>query len=142
LLLAAFQSLGTLPTWILVIMAVIVAYRVTKGGAGSAVSELSKANEVLTRAVHEEREKREALGGEVRDLGKENALLKGRTDFASSLAAALGPLSEWTAGHEARAQERHEAQMAAATKNTEAVLLVLERIGERFGPDDEGRRHG
>lgn len=136
MLLAAPGILGTLPSWILVAMALFVAWRVSKGGGSSAVSELSKANEVLTHTIQEERQKREALGGEVRDLGRENAELRGRTDFAAALSSSLGPLLEWTAGHEARSQERHAAQMEASHKNTEAVLMVMERIGERLGPDN------
>lgn len=128
--------LGTLPTWILVVIALGAAWRMSRGGTGSAVSELSKANEVLDKRLHEERQKREDLGAEVADLRTQNAELKGRTDFAAALAAALGPLSEWTIGHETRAQERHEAAMKNSSKNTEAVLLVLDRIAERLGPDD------
>src|SRR5581483_5079828 len=97
-------------------------YRLSRGGGGSAVNELAKANEVLTTRLREERHAKEQLGGEVRDLRVELGELRGRTDFAAALAAALAPLLEWTGGHETRAQERHEAVMGA----TRQQLVVLE----------------
>jgi hypothetical protein len=69
---------GTLPTWILVGIAILAAWRLSKGGAGSAVSELDKSNQVLTRSLADTREK---LGSEIRDLRIENGELRGRTDI-------------------------------------------------------------
>lgn len=92
---------GSLPTWLLLAMAVTVAWRVTKGGGGSAVSELSKANEVLEKRLHE-------IGAEVRDLRIEKARLEARTDFEGALTRALGPLAEAMGIHEAGARDRTE----------------------------------
>lgn len=119
-------------------MALFVAYRISRGGGGSAVSELAKANEVLEGRLHDERDAKEQLGGEVRDLRVELAELSGRTDFAAALAAALGPILEWTAGHEKRAQDRHEAMMSSTQANTDAVLGVLELVAQRLGPEPNG----
>lgn len=83
-----------------------VAWRISRGGAGAAVQELSEANRVLERRVHE-------LGGEVRDLRIENASLKQRTDFAAVMA-----------DHERKAEHR-----------SEAMLGVLNLIAARLGPD-------
>lgn len=97
---------GTLSQWLLVAVAVFVAWRITSGGGGSAVQELSAANKVLTNRVHD-------LGSEVRDLKIENERLRQRTDFQAVLS-----------DHERRAQERHT-----------ATLGVLELIAARLGPD-------
>lgn len=130
MLLAASTVLGTLPTWILVVLALTVAWRVTRGGGGSAVSELSKANEVLTNAVHEEREKREALGAEVRDLRAENAALGERTDFAKALAGQAatseGHILTTIAAHETRAIERHA-----------QLVVILELVAKKLGKEEE-----
>lgn len=91
------------------VLTLAVSWRVSKGGGGSAVTELSKANEVLTHRVKE-------LGDEVRDLRIENAKLKARTDYQAVISE-----------HEKRAQARHEAQ-----------LHVLELIASRLGPDPNG----
>jgi hypothetical protein len=81
-------------------------WRLTRGGAGSAVSELSLANRVLEKRNHE-------LGAEVRDLRIEVAELRTRTDFAAVIAQ-----------HEERAQSRNV-----------AILGVLDLIAARLGPD-------
>jgi hypothetical protein len=69
------------PAWLALAFALAVAWRISRAGGGSAVSELSKANEVLTRRVNE-------LGAEVRDLRAANAELSTRTDFAQMRSAA------------------------------------------------------
>lgn len=131
-MLMAASVVGTLPTWILVGFALFVAFRVSKGGGGSAVSELSKANEVLTRRTHE-------LGAEVRDLKIENERLKARTDFAQALTPVLESIAQGTnasearqvaimdaqASHEDRAQERHA-----------RTLGVLDLIAKRLGKEE------
>lgn len=104
---------GTLPNWLLVVLAVAVAWRLSRGGGGSAVSELSKANEVLTKRVQE-------LGSEVRDLRAENAELRGRTDVALAI-------DHWGSEHERRAQERHL-----------ATLHVLDMIARHLGEEPDG----
>lgn len=112
-----------------------VVNRVTRGGAGSAVSELSHANRVLEETLRDERQAKEQLGAEVRDLRVQLAELAGRTDFALALTAALAPIMEWTLGHERRASERHEAAMAAGARSTEALLGVLEQMARSLPPE-------
>lgn len=129
---------GTIPSWVLVALALFVAWRVSRGGAGSAVSELSEAGRVLEKRLAEERAAKEALGAEVRDLRVELGEVRGRTDFATALGAALAPVLEWTAGHERRAQERHEKMMETSTTNTSRVVAILELVAERLGPEPNG----
>lgn len=128
-MLAAQFVWGSIPTWALFLLALVVAWRVTKGGAGSAVSELSKANEVLTTRVHD-------LGSEVRDLRVENAALRERTDVTLAIAPAAQRIIDETRAvateHERAAIERHELQLAAARSQ----LTVLGMIAERLGPDN------
>jgi len=108
---------GTIPTWLLVLITLAVMWRVTRGGGGSAVSELSKANEILDKKNHD-------LGSEVRDLRIENEGLKARTDFAAALAEGLKPVTDWTALHERRAQERHEASVHALEAIRDRMLAI------------------
>lgn len=111
---------GTLPTWILLAFAIFFAWRITRGGGGSAVQELSAANAVLTR-------RKDELGAEVRDLREENATLKARTDVALALVPVLDAMN----AHEDRAAARHTAQ-----------LHVLDMIAHRLGPDPNGGGNG
>lgn len=106
-MIAALHGIGDVAGWAALALALIAAWRVTRGGAGSAVQELSEANRVLDARVHE-------LGGEVRDLRIENAELRERTDYAAVMAA-----------HEETALERHK-----------ALLNVLSLIAARLGPDE------
>lgn len=87
---------------LIVALGFFTAWRVTRGGAGSAVQELTAANKVLEH-------RKDELGAEVRDLKAENAALKARTDYEASLTAALGPLAEALGTHERGARERSEA---------------------------------
>lgn len=128
-------SWGAIGQWFAVLVLVLIAWRVTRGGAGSAVSELSKANEVLTQRVHD-------LGAEVRDLRVENATLKERTDVALALVPAVREIvSTITASieaHEARglaALEQHERR---AERRGTAGLNVLKLIADRLGPEPNG----
>lgn len=105
---------SALPSWTLLVVALVIAWRVTKGGGGEAVTELSKANEVLTK-------RKDELGAEVRDLRAETARLKERTDVATALVPVLAALE----AHEQRAAERH-------TRH----LDLLAMIAERLGPDN------
>ena len=100
---------GTLPTWLILAVGLIAAWRISKGGAGAAVSELSAANKVLEASL--------------RDARRELSELRGRTDVA----IALGPVLEWTSAHEQRAQERHV-----------GMMFVLDLIAQRLGPDPNG----
>lgn len=118
--------LQDVPTYLIAIGALAAAWRISRGGGAGAVSELSRANEVLEKALRDERVAREQLGGEVRDLRIENSSLREKTNFAGALTAALQPLVEWTHEHEKRDQERYESQ-----------LKVMGLIAERLGPDPE-----
>ena len=83
-------------------------WRVTRGGGGAAVQELTAANKVLERRNHE-------LGSEVRDLRIRVAELTTRTDFAGVMAE-----------HERNAAER-----------TDRILAVLDLIAKRLGPEPD-----
>lgn len=113
---------GQLAVWIPVGMALAVAWRITRGGAGAAVGELERANHVLEASLQREREShqltKDKMGAEIRDLRVEVGELRGRTDVALAINA-------WGEQHEQRAQERHIAQ-----------LNVLEMIAARLGRDD------
>jgi hypothetical protein len=105
---AAFD-VGTLGQWVLVLIALFAAWRIARGGGGTAVHELSEANRVLEKRIHE-------LGAEVRDLKIENQALRARTDFGAVIAK-----------HEERAESR-----------TDGILKVLDLIAARLGPDEHG----
>lgn len=105
---AAFD-VGTLGQWVLVLIALFAAWRIARGGGGTALHELSEANRVLEKRLHE-------LGAEVRDLRIENEALRSRTDFSAVIAS-----------HEVRAAAR-----------TDGILKVLDLIAERLGPDEHG----
>lgn len=105
----AVDVAGSIPAWVTLALLLAVGFRLSRGGGGAAVQELSKANEVLSRRVNE-------LGREVRDLRVENGKLRERTDFAAVIAT-----------HERRAEAR-----AAKT------LTVLDLIAARLGPEPNG----
>lgn len=98
---------GSVETIAVLVLTAGIAWRISRGGGGSAVSELSKANEVLERRVDEQ-------GKEIRDLKMKNAELASRTDFGATMAI-----------HEERAAQRHQ-----------ATLRVLDLIAARLGPDN------
>lgn len=81
-------------------------WRISRGGGGSAVQELTAANRVLERRNVE-------LGAEVRDLRVKVAELEQRTDFSSVMRE-----------HERKAEQR-----------TEKLLHVLDLIAQRLGPE-------
>lgn len=141
-MLLGVDFLGTVPGWLTLGVLMATLFTLKRGGVPGAVGELSDANQALADALKRERGKAEQLGGEVRDLRVELAELVGRTDFAGALAAALGPILEWTAGHEQRAQERHESSMAAVNRNTDAMVNVLELVARTFGPDPDHPSRG
>lgn len=99
---------GSLAQWLPVLFVAAIAWRISRGGGGAAVSELSASNRVLEKRVHE-------LGAEVRDLRIENAELRQRTDFGAVIAE-----------HEARAQERHEGTL-------KVLNLIAARLGKERG---------
>jgi hypothetical protein len=111
---------GTLPTWLILAVTIFAGWRISKGGAGAAVSELDKSNDVLTRTLAEVRDR---FGAEIRDLRIENGELRGRTDVA----IAFAPVLEWTVTHEQRAQERHT-----------SMIVVLDLSAARLGPEPNG----
>ena len=86
-----------------------------RGGAGQAVEGLQATNRELQRQIH-------VLQEQVRELTKENAELRGRTDVT----VAIAPLIEWSVSHETRAQERHD-----------GTLKVLDLIASKFGRESE-----
>lgn len=116
---------GNLPNWILIALALMVAWRVSRGGGGSAVTELSKANEVLEKRVHD-------LGAEVRDLRIEKASLEARTDFEGSLSRAIVPLAD-AMGAQTAQLDRHE--VGAQARSERLITLIDERI-----PADPGKK--
>lgn len=133
----AASWVGTVPTWLLFVMGLGVAWRLSRGGGGSAVSELSKANEVLTKRTHE-------LGAEVRDLRVENEHLKARTDFAQALA----PILDGVVSSQAAAERRQESIMATLATHEERAenrfqrtTDVLVMIADRLGPDHPAEAH-
>lgn len=97
---------GDVAQLVLVLALALGLWRLTRGGAGYAVQELSAANRVLERRNHE-------LGAQVRDLRIKLARLESRTDFAAVMDA-------------------HERNAAARSA---AVLQVLDLIASRLGPD-------
>lgn len=101
---------GSVPTWALLVMAIIVAWRVTKGGAGSAVSELSASNQALEKALEKSKSTAETQA-------KQIAALEAKTDVV----LAVTPLM---AEHERHAQERHG-----------ATIEVLEAIRDQIHAD-------
>ena len=64
---------GNAPSWILVLIALTAAYRLTRGGGGSAVSELTAANKVLEESLSRTRD---ALAAEEQRI----KALEARTD--------------------------------------------------------------
>ena len=141
-MLAAMSWAGSLPTWLLLGMGLIVSWRVTKGGGGAAVTELSEANKVLERRTHE-------LGAEVRDLKVENERLKARTDFAQALAPILDGVVA-AADRAARREEtiittlaQHEERAETRFQHTTNVLgLIAERLGPESPEPGPERRSG
>lgn len=99
---------GSLPTWLILVGGLFVMWRLTRGGGGSAVTELSKSNEVLSEAL--ERQKKIAD-----DQAKQIAALESKTDVV----LAVTPL---IATHEQKAQERHD-----------ATIEVLHEMSRKLG---------
>lgn len=113
---------GTLPGWLTLITIVGALVAFVRGGFGSseAVRALRDERETLSEVVEQQRSKIESQGREVSEL-------RGRTDVSIALVAALTPINEWTAGHEARAQERHD-----------KTMIVLDLIAGRLGSEPNG----
>ena len=107
---------GSAPTWLLLVIAVGATWRVTKGGGGAAVEELSKANEILEKALNRERE-------DGIDRQRRISALEAKTDVV----LAVTPLM---ADHEKRAEERHK-----------GVVEVLEAIRDSIASSTNGKEH-
>lgn len=103
---------GSIPTWLLLFIAVVAAWRVTRGGAGSAVTELTASNKTLEEALNKAR----AVADE---QAKQIAALQSKTDVVLAVTPLL-------ADHEKRAQERHD-----------ATLHVLEALAAKISREDE-----
>lgn len=78
MILAAAGYANDLLQWTSLGILAVTIWRITRGGGGSAVQELSAANRVLEKRNHQ-------LGAEVRDLRVRVAELEQRTDFATAL---------------------------------------------------------
>lgn len=115
---------GTVPTWALFALAIAVAYRISRGGGGSAVSELSKANEVLDKRHVADVEKLHGKDVEI-------AALLAQKDVALVIEPVAERIVGELAKHEQRAIERHEKIM----RNGDAQLDVLQLVADRLGPD-------
>ena len=98
---------GSLPTWILVVIGLAFAWRITRGGGGSAVSELTAANQVLTHALEEQRRITD-------DQAKEISALQSKTDVV----LAITPLMQ---SHEQKAQERHESTVKVLSEMSDSL---------------------
>jgi len=98
---------GSLPTWILVVIGLAFAWRITRGGGGTAVSELTAANAVLTHALKEQRDISDKQA-------KEIAVLQSKTDVV----LAITPLMQ---SHEKNAQERHESTVKVLAEMSESL---------------------
>lgn len=120
-------DVGSLPGWITLVVLLAGFYLFVRGGGGVALGHLRDANEVLTKTIADQDAK-------IRDAERELSELRGRTDVSIAIAAAIGPLIEWSAMHEQRAQERHEAMLRSQDK----TMVVLDLIASRMGPDTNG----
>lgn len=109
LLVVLSSGSGFILQWASLAVLAFTLWRITRGGGGSAVQELTAANRVLEKRNHE-------LGAEVRDLRIEVEKLRQRTNFAAVM-------------------EQHE---QSAQKRAEGILTVLDLIASRLGSDGGG----
>lgn len=123
----ASSWIDQVPTWALFSLAMLAAWRVSRGGGGSAVSELAKANEILTK-------RKDELGGEVRDLTAELAASQARTDITKALEPAVEKITGALSAHEERAIERHQQQLDQGAKQ----IIILGMMAEKMGADPNG----
>lgn len=130
-MLLATSVFGTLPGWLTIAAVIGAAWSFRRGGGGSAIESLQIANRVL------EKDNR-GLAVKVDELTKEVAVLRGRTDVAVQ----VQPIQEQLTKHELRAQERHDGAQLRADERSKSLLLVLDLIARRLGPDtnDHGER--
>lgn len=101
---------GSVPTWAILVVGIFAAWRVSRGGGGSAVTELSAANQVLEDRDRRRQHELEAQAGKI-------AALESKTDVV----LAVTPL---IAEHERHSQERHD-----------ATIKVLEAIRDQIHSD-------
>jgi hypothetical protein len=119
-MLVASAWAGSLPNWILIVIALGVAYRVTRGGGGQALQELSIANTVLTKGA-------EAREHSIAELKTQVALLEQKTDVST----VLQPFVKWATEHEVADQERHETTVAAFGAVADRLTHFDERADAR-----------
>lgn len=105
---------GSIPTWLLLIFGLVVAWRVSRGGGGQAVTELSEANKVLTKAL----EKNERITAE---QAQQIAVLTGRTDVVLAVRPIMEELDR-------KAQDRFEAAQIQSREHHDATLAVLQAM--------------
>jgi hypothetical protein len=111
----ATDPVSTFTSGAALVMLVAIAWIVYRGGGGTALDVLQKANKVLEEKVHD-------LEAQVTSNAKTIAELQARTDVAE----ALEPLMAWAHTHEHNAETRSARQ-----------LTVLELIANRLGPDGD-----
>lgn len=112
----AAVAIGTVGQWLTVATVAVVALLVWRGGGGAALAVLETANRILERRVHELEEKSRADGLKIAEL-------TAKTDFT----LALAPIHAEIQAHDLRAQAR-----------AERMLVVLDLIAHRIGPDNGG----
>jgi hypothetical protein len=115
-MLAQTSILGTIPGWLTLVSVIALAWTLWKGNAGSAVSVLRDANQVLAGRVRE-----------LETTTKKQAGVIGALEQRTNLEPIAASVVEQFVLHEKRAQQRHEAQ-----------LLIAEMIAKRLGPEPNG----
>ena len=112
----ALSLLTSLPTWLLFVAALGIAWVLWRGQSGTAVSILRDANQVLARKLNE-------LEQRSQEQARTIAELESRTDIA----LALAPVIEAIDAHEKRSEARQASD-----------LRVLQLIADRLGPENGG----
>lgn len=107
-------AIGTLPAWLTFAGVIAAAWVFYRGGGGTALQSLTLANSVLEKRVHDLTEENKSQAAQIAEL-------RGRTDVALALRPVLDAVTN------------HETQ---ATARAERMLVVLDLIAKRLGPDD------
>lgn len=114
-MIAALQ-IGSVSSWLTVAAVIGLAVVFSRGGTGTAVKGLTDTNGELERQIKER-------DGKISALERINAELRAQKDVGTAIEPVIAALH----AHEERAQER-------AAK----VLVVLDLIADRLGPDMNG----
>jgi len=109
----------------LLCIALFAAWRISRGGGSSAVSELSKANEVLTKANHAKESLLSEKDRNIRLLEDQLAELRTRADFGASISLAFD-------AHEKRANIRHDETERRAEARFDKQLGILDLLAKEF----------